>query len=134
MLKEKIQADTVSALKAKNQELVEVLRMLSSAVSAKEKEKRYILAKEGVAEAELAEKSVMTDEEVITVVSSEIKKRKDAIALYEQGGRPELAEKEKKEIEMLKGYLPEQLSPEELKGIVEQSVKNVGAKEMKDMG
>ena len=68
------------------------------------------------------------------LVSSEIKKRKDAIALYEQGKRPELAEREKKEIEILKKYLPEQLSEEEIKKIVAESIEKTGAKEMKDMG
>lgn len=56
------------------------------------------------------------------------------MALYEQGKRPELAEREKKEIEVLKKYLPKQLSSEELKKIVKESIEKTGAKEMKDMG
>jgi len=71
---------------------------------------------------------------VIEVVSAEVKKRKDAIVLYEQGKRPELAENERKEIEVLKKYLPEQLSAEELRKIIEESINKTGAKEMKDMG
>ena len=77
---------------------------------------------------------VLTDEQVQDVIISEIKKRNDAIALYEQGNRPELAERERKEIEVLKKYLPEQLSLDELKKIIEESVKKVGATQMKDMG
>ena len=76
----------------------------------------------------------MTDEQVLEVISSEIKKRKDAIALYEQGKRPELAEREKKEIDILKKYLPEQLSEEELRKLVSESIEKTGASEMKDMG
>jgi uncharacterized protein YqeY len=72
------------------------------------------------------------------VASSEIKKRKDAIALYEKGNRPELADKEKKEIEILKKYLPEQLSEEELKKLIQESIAKVGGPnghpEIKDMG
>lgn len=136
MLKEQIQSDSVAALKSKNQELLLVLRLLLSAISAKQKEKRYQLSKEenNLSEDELVKKSILSDEEVITIISSEIKKRKDAIALYERGNRPELAEKEQKEIEILKKYLPEQLSQEELQKIITDSVAKVGAKEMKDMG
>ena len=76
---------------------------------------------------------LLSDEQIIEVVSSEIKKRKDAIVLYEKGNRPELAEREKKEIDILKKYLPEQLSEDELKKLVEESIKKTGAKEMKDM-
>ena len=54
--------------------------------------------------------------------------------MYEKGNRPELADKEKKEIEILKKYLPEQLPIEELKKLIDESINKVGAKEMKDMG
>ena len=63
------------------------------------------------------------------VISSEIKKRKDAIILYEKGNRPELAQREKNEIEVLKKYLPEQLSLEELEKIVKEAIAKVGAME-----
>lgn len=106
--------------------VVGTLRMFLAAVTSKEKEKKF--------KEKLKGEAVLTDEEVISVLSSEIKKRKDAIVLYEKGNRPELADKEKKEIEILKKYLPEQLSEEEIKKLVEESVAKVGAKEMKDMG
>ena len=136
MIKQQIQADTKEAMKAGNQELVSVLRMTVSAINTKEQEKRYALAKAdaSIADEQLAKDSALTDEEIITALSSEIKKRRDAIALYEQGGRPELAENEKKEIAILQKYLPAQLSPEELRAIVEESVKTTGASSMKDMG
>lgn len=124
MLKQAIQADIKEAMKQKNQELVGVLRMAVAAINTKEKEKFYQLGKE----------EVLNDDEIIGVISSEIKKRRDAIALYEQGNRPELAEVEKKEIAMLQAYLPEQLSADELKKLVEASIAKTGAKEMKDMG
>src|SRR5947209_128445 len=97
--------------------------MALSSIAAKEKDKRYKLAKDLPAQAgkpEISEEqfikdSQLSDDEIISTLSSEIKKRKDAIALYEQGGRPELAENEKKEIAMLQKYLPEQLSMKELK-------------------
>ena len=125
-LKQQIQSNSTDALKSGNTEVLSTLRMLLASISVKEKEKRYKLKLEKDAE--------LTDEEVIDTVSSEIKKRKDAITLYDQGNRPELAEKEKKEIEILKKYLPEQLSPEEIKKLVSESINKVGASEMKDMG
>ncbi len=136
MLKQQIQSDTTEALKRSDNEVVGVLRMAVSAINAKEKEKRYKISKEksDLKEEDLAKESELTDDEVISVISSEIKKRKDAMALYEKGNRPELVEKEKKELLILQKYLPEQLSPEELKKMVKESIDNVGAKEMKDMG
>jgi len=124
MLKQQIQANTKEAMKQKNQELVGVLRMAVAAINAKEKEQFYKLGKE----------VVLTDDEIIGVIAGEIKKRRDAIALYQQGGRPELAEVETKEIAMLQAYLPAQLSADELKKLVEASITKTGAKEMKDMG
>ncbi len=126
MLKQQIQSDATTALKSGEALVSGTLRMLLAAIISKEKEKRYKMKLEKDAE--------LTDEELIDVISSEIKKRKDAIILYEQGNRPELADKEKKEIKILQKYLPEQLSAEELKKLIEESINKVGAKEIKDIG
>ncbi len=136
MLKQHIQSDATNALKQGDQEIAGVLRLTLSAITSKEKEKRYKISKEKphLQEAELLKESELTEDEVMSIFSAEIKKRKDAIALYEKGNRLELAEKEKQEIEILKKYLPEQLSDDVLRKLVEGSVARVGAKEMKDMG
>ena len=136
MLKKKIQLDATQALKDKNQEFAGILRLLLSSINSKEKEKRYKLIKEdsNLSEESLNKTSELSDDEIISVLSSEIKKRNDSIALYEQGNRPELADKEKKEIEIIKKYLPEQLSEDDLRKLIEESINNVEAKEMKDMG
>lgn len=126
MLKEQIKTDATEALKKGDQLVITTLRGLLASISAKQKEKRYKLSLEADPE--------FTDQEVQDVVSSEIKKRKDAIALYIQGNRQELADKEQQEIEILKKYLPEQLSEEEIKNIIKQAIEKTGAKEMKDMG
>ena len=96
MLKQQIQNDVKDAMKQGNQQVVGVLRMAVSSINAKEKEKRYKLSKEDseAKEEELLQASQLTDDEVIGVLSSEIKKRKDAIVLYQQGNRPELARQE----------------------------------------
>lgn len=136
MLKSKLQADVKEAMKQKNQEVLDVLRMTLSAIGAKEKEKRYQIAKENPekTEEQLNQESVFSDQEILDAITSEIKKRKDAIALYQQGGRPELAENENKEIEILRKYLPEQLSPEALKELVKVSIAKTGATSVKDTG
>ena len=136
MLKQQIQTATKEAMKAGDQFLVGTLRMLSASILTKEKDKRYKISKDKpeATEETLIKESELSDEQVLDVISSEIKKRKDAIVLYEQGNRPELADREKKEMEILKKYLPEQLSQEVLKKLVQESIVKVGAKEMKDTG
>jgi uncharacterized protein YqeY len=136
MLKEKIQDDLGSALRGREGIRLSALRMLSAAISNKEIDKRTRIWKEKpeLSAEDLKKESQLTDGEIFKVISSEIKKRKEAIDLYEKGNRPELAEKEKKETEILKSYLPKQMSEEEIKKIVEGVIKKVGAKEMKDMG
>ncbi|MBZ9577491.1 GatB/YqeY domain-containing protein [Patescibacteria group bacterium] len=136
MLKDKIQSDLNQALKRGDEITCSTLRMLLAAILSKEKEKRYKISKEEpeLTEKELAEKSNLTDEEVIEVISSEIKKRKEAILGFEKGERKELAEKEKAEMEVLEKYLPEQLSEQEIKRIAKEVIEKVGATEIKDMG
>jgi len=126
ILKEKIQDDLQEALKGKEKLKTSVLRLLLAAILNKEKEKRFRLKR--------GEDTPLTDEEIIDVISSEIKKRKEAAELYVGGGRSELADKEKKEIGILQGYLPEQMPEEELKKIVKEAIAKTGAKEQKDMG
>ena len=135
-LKQKIQSDANEFLQSGDQESSGVLRMTIAAIISQEKEKRYKISKEksDLTEENLVVESALTDEQVVEVLSSEVKKRRDAIALYEKGGRPELAEKEQKEITILQSYLPEQLSAAEIEKLVKESIANVGAKEIKDMG
>jgi uncharacterized protein YqeY len=146
MLRKQIQEDLNSALKEKRELEVSVLRLLSAAIFDKEKEKRYKLSKEK-SEAELEKmgkeskeakelekESTLTDEEVMDAVSSEIKKRKEAIMEFEKGEREDLVKKEKAEMEILTKYLPEQLSEEEIKKLVTEAIGKTGAEEIKDMG
>ncbi len=118
MLKEKLQQEMKDALKSGNSQKRTLLGMVLSAVKNKEIEKRSELA----------------DEDVIAVISSEIKKRKDAIEQYEKGGRPELAEGEKKEAEMLMAYMPEQMTEEDVRTEVKKTIAETGAKDAKDVG
>lgn len=120
MLKDKIQEDLQAAMIAKDEEKLSTIRMLKSALQYAE------IAKGAGYNA--------TDEDVLDVVGREIKKHREAIELYEKGGRPELADKEKKELEILQGYLPEQMSEEEVQKLVDEAVSSTGATSMQDMG
>ena len=118
MLKEKLQQETKEALKSGDSQKRTLLGMVLSAIKNKEIEKKGELA----------------EDDVIAVISSEIKKRKDAIEQYEKGGRPELAEGERKEAEMLMAYMPEQMSEEDIKTEVKKAITEIGAKDVKEMG
>ena len=112
-VKEKIQENITSAVKGGLTETTSTLRFLISAIKNKELEKRGRLSKEGKPPAELEKLSELTDEEVINVILGEIKKRKESIIQYEKGGREELANKEKAELEILKKYAPEEMPEKE---------------------
>ena len=125
-LKEKIQKDLTEALKNKRELEVSVLRLLIAAILNKEKEKRYKLKEE--------KDVLLSDEEITDVVSAEVKKRKEAASEYQKGGRQELADKERKESEILQKYLPEQLSEKDLEKLIKEAIAKTGAKEQKDIG
>ena len=94
------------AMKAGNAEKLGLLRMLNSAMKNKAIEK--------------GKDASLTDEEAMQVISKEAKKRKESILAFEQGGRPDLAEGEKKELAMLEVYLPKQMSREEASAEVDK--------------
>ena len=71
---------------------------------------------------------------MIAVVQKEIKKRRDAIEQYQAGGRPELAEKESRELTLLETFLPKPLSPQELEQLVRATIQEIGAATKKEMG
>ena len=136
MLKKQIQDDVKGAMKQGNQEVAGVLRMLLASITSKEKEKRYKVSKENpnLKEEELLEKSQLADEEIITTLSSEVKKRKDAIAVFARANRSELAEQEKKELNILESYLPAEISDEELSSEVKKAITESQAQSPADFG
>ncbi|MDP3792838.1 MAG: GatB/YqeY domain-containing protein [bacterium] len=118
MLKEKLQQDLKESLKSGDSRKRMVLGMVMAAVKNKEIEKR----------------SELDDEEIVAVIASEIKKRRDAVVQYEKGGRPELAEQEKQEMDILMGYMPEQMPEDEIRTEVQKAIRETGAKDVKEMG
>lgn len=134
MLKEKIEQDLKNALKKGSRSELSVLRMLKADILNREKEKRYALSKQGLPEKELDEKSSLSEEELLDVVVSKAKKSRESIVEFEKGNRTDLIEKEKKELEVLKKYMPEQLGEEEIRKMAEKAIEKAGAKSIKDMG
>lgn len=131
-LKEKILGDFKNAFKEKKETEVSVFKILQAEIRNTEIAKRTKLAKAGDSNAEAA--SVLIDEEIMQVVSREIKKRRDSAEMYKKGNRPELAEKEEKEIDILLLYLPEQLSESEIKNLAQKAIEQSGAKTVQEIG
>lgn len=128
-LAEKIIFDLKGAQKTKDKATLGVLRLLSAAIHNKEIEKRTKLIRQLAKEqgvAELEELSKLTDEEVIGVISSEVKKRKEAIEQYKKGGRDDLVAQEKKELEILTVYLPMPMPEDEIRQIIKDTIKELG--------
>ena len=110
-LKREIDRDLKEALKKRDSLRLNVLRMLKSDIRYKEIEKR----------------SKLSDDEIISVLSSSIKKRKDSIQQFEKGEREDLASREKAELDVISKYLPQQLTQEELWDIISQAIEEAGA-------
>lgn len=121
-LKEQLRADMTASMKARDTLRTQTLRMVLTSIS----------------NAEVAGKTshALSDEEVISILVSETKRRKEAAEAFEQGQRPELAEKERQEAAIIAEYLPEPLSEEEISAIVSAAVAEAGGSElgMKIMG
>jgi hypothetical protein len=117
-IQERISNDLKEAMRNKDVAKLSVLRMISSSIKNKELEK----------------KDSLTDEEVLNILSSEAKKRKEAISGFENAGRAELAQGEKDELEMIQLYLPEQMTEEEVRKIIQEAVNTTGAKSMQEIG
>jgi uncharacterized protein YqeY len=136
MLAEQIKQDLIASQKAKDEVAVSCLRMLRSSIMNKEIEKRVKLLDQNpsLVEADLEVQQKLSDEEIIEVVSGEVKKRRDSVAGFEAGGRLDLAEKENEEIELLKKYMPEELTEEEIRGIVKDVILKAGVTDITGIG
>ena len=119
-LKEKLQADLTEAIRSRNEVVSGTVRMLLPAITNEE----------------VAGKSakVLTDAEIITVLSREAKKRREAVEAYTQAKRDDLASKEKAEAAVIANYLPEQLSEDEIKKLIQAAITETGASGAAGMG
>lgn len=121
-IKDTILNDLKEAMKSKDKDRLQVLRSLKSKILEKEIAER----KEG--------KSELTDEQVADVLMKAAKQRKDSIEQYESGNRGDLAESEKKELEIIESFLPDQMSDDEIRELVQETIESVGASGPSDMG
>jgi len=117
-LKERITEDMKAAMRASDKERLSTIRMVQAAIKQREVDERITL----------------DDAQVIAVLEKMVKQRRESIAQFEQGGRPDLAEKEQAEIALLKTYLPAPLSEAELDALVRDAISSTGATSIKDMG
>ena len=121
-LKKKIDNKPSDALKAKDKNTYPTLRLIVSAI----KDAEIAGRSKGIKE--------INDSEIISLLKKMIKQRNESCEVYQKAGRNELLDSEKREIEVINTFLPNQLSDEETKKICEEVVKTVGASSMKDMG
>lgn len=115
---ERIQEDQNLALKAREKERLSTLRLLSSEL----KNRRIELGRD------------LSDDDAVEVLMRALKQRRESEDQFTKGGRPELAAREAAEAEVIRGYLPEPLADEELDGMIDAAIAEVGATSLKDMG
>lgn len=120
-LQERVDNDLKDAMRAKDANKLNVLRMLKSAL------KNAAIEKGGAT-------ATLEDAEATQVIRKQVKQRQDSIESFEKGGRPELASREKEELALLSAYLPQQMSSEELAQAVRETIAEVGATSRAQMG
>ena len=117
-MKEKILNDLKEAMKEKNKEKLSVIRMVKGAIQLEE----------------INKKKELTDDEIIAIITKQIKTRKESIVEFEKGNRQDLIQTTASEIEILNTYMPEQMSEEEVMAIIEDAFTTVCPTSVKDMG
>ncbi len=117
-LREQLQADTTAAMRSGEALRRDVLRMAQNAIYQVEKSKRITLS----------------EDEILGIITKEVKTRRESVEAFRNGGREDLAAKEEAEIAILVGYLPQALTDEELRALVDQAVTETGASNARDMG
>lgn len=117
-LKEKLMEDLKQSMRSKNKIRKDVVTMIRAAVKQREVDERIEL----------------TDDDIISIISKQVKQKKDSISDFEKGKRQDLVDLTNKEIKILLEYLPPQLSDEELDVIVKKAIEQTGAQTKKDMG
>ena len=117
-ISERVHKDMIESMKTKQELRLETLRMVKSALKSKEIDKR----------------APLDEKEELQVLSTLIKQRKDSIEQFTKGNRPELADKEQKEIVFIEGYMPKSLDEAEIVATVKAVIAEMGSPTMKDMG
>ncbi|GJD96565.1 GatB/YqeY domain-containing protein [Methylobacterium iners] len=122
MLRERLTAEMKEAMKAGDKPKLATVRMIQAALKDKDIESRGL------------GKDPASDEEILGLLQKMIKQRNESAGVYEQGGRPELAENERAEVAIIAGFLPQQMDEAETRAAIEAAVAETGAAGPKDMG
>lgn len=117
-LKDRVTEDMKAAMRAKDSERLGTIRMITSAIKQREVDERIQL----------------DDSQVLAVIEKMIKTRKESIAQFQSAGRDDLVAKEQKEVDLLQGYLPQQLSEGEVDALIAEAIAESGATSIKEMG
>jgi uncharacterized protein YqeY len=122
MLRERFTTEMKEAMKAGEKGRLGAIRLIQAALKDKDIEARG------------NGKEPLSDEEILALLQKMVKQRQESIAMYEQGGRAELAQQEKDEVAVISSYLPQQMDEAETKAAIEAAIAETGAASMKDMG
>ena len=123
MLRTRLSEALKDAMRAKEERATSTLRLILAALKDRD-----------IAARGKGEENTITDEELVLLLQSMIKQRRESIALYEKGGRMELAQQEAEEIAVIEEFLPEQMGPDEMVAAIEGVIAKLEAKSLKDMG
>jgi uncharacterized protein YqeY len=122
-MRERIAQAMKDALKSKDQSALSAIRLISAALKDRDIAARSDNNHDGI-----------SDDEILSMLQTMIKQRNESAKMYEDGGRPELAAAEQAEIELIKQFLPEQLSHDDIEKAIKDAVADAGASSIKDMG
>jgi len=117
-LKHQITDDMKSAMRSKDSERLGAVRLILSAIKQKEVDERVELI----------------DEDIVSIIEKMLKQRRDSIDAFNKADRKDLVQKEELEIKVLQGYMPQQLSEDEVEKVIFDAIESSGAQSMKDMG
>ena len=123
MLKKQLTDDLVTAVKNKDKESINTIRLILAAI----KNKEIALRSED-------KNKEITDEIIFSILKNMVKQRNESIDLYKKGNRPELADKEEEEIDIIQEFLPKQLDKNVVEDICKEIIQKLNAKDMSDMG
>ncbi|HEX2554153.1 MAG TPA: GatB/YqeY domain-containing protein [Microvirga sp.] len=121
-MRERFTTELKDAMKAGDKRKLGTIRLIQAALKDKDIEARG------------AGKGQATDEEILALLQKMIKQRQESMAIYDQNGRPELAQQEREEAEVIASYLPKQMDEAETRAAIEAAIRDTGAASMKDMG
>jgi uncharacterized protein YqeY len=122
-LREQFNEQMKEAMKAKDTRRLSTLRMILAALKDKDIANRTETSREGIG-----------DDEVLGLLAKMIKQREESAIAFDTGARPEMAKSEREEIEIIRSFMPKQMSPEESRAAVQKTIAEVGAASIKDMG